>query len=47
MTTGEQKTICERLKEIEAKVRDGAYGEADNVDLDAFREDLQDITADM
>lgn len=42
-----QKTVCERLKETEQKVRDGGYGIGDELDVDAVREDIEDITADM
>ncbi len=47
MFDGMQKTVCERLKEMEQKVKDGAYGVCDELDVDAVREDIEDITADM
>ena len=47
MVSGMQETVCERLKEMERKVREGAYGLEDELDVDAVRDDLEDITADM
>lgn len=44
---GMQLTIYERLKEIQAKVRDGAFGVDDDLDVESFREELDDLTADM
>ncbi len=44
---GMQKTVSERLKGMEQRVRDGTYGVCDELDVDAVREDIEDITADM
>lgn len=40
---GIQLTLSERLLELEISLADGCYGECDDVDMEAFREDLRDV----
>lgn len=42
---GIQQTLFERLKELELCLRDGCYGENDEVDVEAFRDDLLNVAA--
>lgn len=44
--SGLQETVYERLMEIAAKVRDGAYGTGDAIDMDEVHVDLEDDLAD-
>ena len=47
MINGNQTAAHQRLKDILAKLRDGAYGVGDQLDVDALNDDLDDVTADM
>lgn len=44
---GIQMTVWERLREIETKVKEGAYGKDDDFDADALSEDLYALTFDL
>ncbi len=47
---GEQKTVCERLRELAQKVEDGFYGtddEGDGFDVDTVIADLYEMTDEM
>jgi hypothetical protein len=44
---GIQKTIYERLLEIAMKVKDGAYGKDDEVDVTSLDNDLADAICDV
>lgn len=44
---GMQKTAYEAVMEVAGKIRDGAYGDDDDIDVEALEEDLDDATANI
>ena len=44
---GQQKTAYEAVMEVAQKIRDGAYGKGDVLDVEALEEDLDNATADL
>lgn len=42
--TGEQLTFYERVDEIRRRLRNGDYGEDDDVDADSLNDDLEEVT---
>lgn len=44
---GLQMTCFELLCELAQKVKDGSFGQGDDMDLDAFREEFEEMTWDL
>lgn len=44
---GMQQTVYERIQEIGDRIRDGGYGEDDELDVENLTIDLENVTCDM
>ncbi len=42
--TGIQRTLYEALMDLARSVQDGKFGQDDDVDAEAFDEDIQDVS---